>query len=51
MAGGKGQFHKKPPSDNVPDGGFLMPFYLAALAALMASISMGVTLNRSPQMP
>ena len=25
--------------------------YFAALAALMASISMGVTLNRSPQMP
>jgi hypothetical protein len=25
--------------------------YLAALAALIASISMGVTLNRSPQMP
>ena len=25
--------------------------YLAALAALMASMSMGVTLNRSPQMP
>ena len=25
--------------------------YLAALAALMASISMGATLNRSPQMP
>ena len=27
------------------------PFYLAALAALMASMSMGATLNRSPQMP
>ena len=26
-------------------------FYFAALAALMASISSGVTLNRSPQMP
>ena len=25
--------------------------YFAALAALMASMSMGVTLNRSPQMP
>ena len=25
--------------------------YFAALAALMASISSGVTLNRSPQMP
>ena len=25
--------------------------YFAALAALIASISMGVTLNRSPQMP
>jgi hypothetical protein len=26
-------------------------FYLAALAARMASVSSGVTLNRSPQMP
>ena len=26
-------------------------FYFAALAALIASISSGVTLNRSPQMP
>ena len=26
-------------------------YYFAALAALMASMSRGVTLNRSPQMP
>ena len=32
-------------------GGFFRVFYFAALAALMASISSGVTLNRSPQMP
>ena len=33
-------------------GGFdLGSSYFAALAALIASISMGVTLNRSPQMP
>ena len=30
--------------------GALLP-YFAALAARMASMSMGVTLNRSPQMP
>ena len=41
------------PSGN-PDGAFLYAIcvsYFAAFAALMASISMGVTLNRSPQMP
>ena len=34
-------------------GGFpqVVGFYLAALAALIASIIMGTTLNRSPQMP
>ena len=30
---------------------FVKYFYFAALAALIASISSGVTLNRSPQMP
>ena len=30
---------------------FLKCYYLLAFAALKASISIGVTLNRSPQMP
>ena len=43
---------RKAPDGN-PSGAFLLWYsdYFAALAARMASVSMGVTLNRSPQMP
>ena len=42
---------KKGRMDFRPCGPFGIVSYFAALAALMASISSGVTLNRSPQMP
>ena len=47
--GGKTQ--KRVPSEGWHSFIALGSPYFAALAALIASISMGVTLNRSPQMP